>query len=125
MSNFGGFKDVEWNATGVAFPGTSLGRLKSDSEHNVESATEEDSQGLEVWAGEDESYTIRVYDLSKYAALRAIAVTDNNIVDLRFTDLEDTQVIKSGFSVIVKQPTSFATKSRNYFEARFKRYIIT
>jgi len=122
MSKYSGLKLVEWSPAGAG-TWTSLGSMKSDSEHSPEAQAEEDSKGVELYAGTDDTYTINCYDLSKKAALRTEMLADN-LVDLRFTDMDDAVTTESNFSVIVQEPKGFATKARNFFTARFKRVFI-
>jgi hypothetical protein len=125
MYKLGGVKGIGWIASGGALgSATDLGRIKNDSTHSPETATEEDSQGLEIFAGEDDVYEINCYDISKYAALRTKSIDDDNIVDIRITYLDDSTEDKLGYSVIVSQPTNFAAKTRNYFKIRLKRVVI-
>jgi hypothetical protein len=126
MYKLGGVKSIGWIASGGSLgSATDLGRIKSDSTHNPETATEEDSQGLEIFAGEDDVYEINCYDLSKYAALRTKSIDDDNIIDIRITYLDNSTEDKLGYSVIVSQPTNFATKTRNNFKIRLKRVVIS
>jgi hypothetical protein len=126
MYKLGGVKSVGWVASGGSLgSATDLGRIKADSTHNPETATEEDAKGLEIFAGEDDVYEINCYDLSKYSALRTKSISDDNIIDIRITYLDDSTDDKLGFSVIVSQPTNFATKTRNFFKIRLKRFVIS
>ena len=126
MSKHGGFKDIEWSPTGQAI-WTSFGRMKEDSNHDPETASEKDARGLSVYAGEEDKWVLHVYDKSKKPALvtrmKADELTDQ-LVDLRFTYLDDSQETLAGYSPMIEDPKKFQTKARNFFIATLTRFTI-
>lgn len=121
MSKYSGVKLFEYSPAGAA-AWVAL-RLKPDSSHTPEPQAEEDSKGHELYAGDDETYDVNCFERDKYDALRTIMKNDA-LVDLRITDLEDGVETLEEFSVIVSKPDGFETGSRNFFNARFKRFTI-
>jgi len=126
MSKHGGIKSIEWSPAGAA-TWTDLLRLKEDSSHEPETASEKDSAGRLLYAGEDDIWRLHVYDLTKKAALVTRMKDDviaNQLVDLRITYLDNATETRAGFSPMIEDPKGFATKVRNYFIATFSRFTI-
>ncbi|MEP2447582.1 MAG: hypothetical protein ABJI69_10160 [Balneola sp.] len=126
MSKHGGFKSIEWAPTGTT-TWTDLLRLKEDSSHEPETASEKDSAGRLLYAGEDDVWKLHVYDLTKKAALVTRMKSDviaDQLVDLRITYLDDSSETRLGFSPMIEDPKGFATKARNFFIATFSRFTI-
>ncbi len=123
MSKLTGVKKVEWANTGTT-SWNDIGRIKSDSSHNPESQTEEDSAGLDIFAGEKDVLQIHSTAIANQPAMRTKSVNDDNIVDLRFTLIDGTVETKTGYSMIVSQVKyGFQTGERRYFTADFKRFL--
>lgn len=116
-------KKVEWSPAGAG-TWTDLGQIHTDSAHNPDAVGEEASSGVELYAGTQDPYEMRIYDASKYPALRTQMLDDDGLVDLRFTDAEDNTETEEGFSVIVSEPKSFGPRTRQAFNARFSRTFI-
>jgi hypothetical protein len=126
MSKHGGIKSIEWAPTGTT-TWVDLLRLKEDSSHEPETASEKDSAGRLLYAGEDDVWKLNVFDLTKKAALvtrmKADVIADQ-LIDLKITYLDDTTETRQGFSPMIEDPKKFATKVRNYFIATFTRFTI-
>lgn len=116
-------KKVEWSPAG-ANTYTDLGKIHTDSANNPDAAAEESSSGVELYAGTQDAYDMRIYDATKFPALRTQMLDDDGLVDLRFTDAQGATEVEEGFSVIVNKVKNFGPRTRQAFAARFVRTFI-
>lgn len=124
-SIFSGAKTFEYDDAGNAFAAAvELSPCKSDSESNPEMPEDDETtEGQQLFAGEYKNEVIRVYDISKYAALRTKMVNDERI-DLRQTDLGDnTNIIAENFIPRVQKPNQYQPGQRRFFELMVRKFV--
>lgn len=125
-SIFSGALKFQYDAAGNAFAApTDLYPCKSDSEDTPEQPSDDETtEGDQLFAGEYKTGVVRVYDLSKYPALRAKMIADEKI-DLRKEDLGgNMNTIAENFIPKVMKPDNFAPGARRFFELRYRKFGI-
>jgi len=116
-SKYSGIKAVEYQATGGNWSAAvSLGEVIDDSEgYKADVKTVGLSQGAELYAGKENSFSCKVYDLAKFDALETLMKEDSKI-DIRFKDMEDNyHVVVVGGLPIVQRIYGVKPGERNHF----------
>ena len=125
MSKYAGLKLVEYEASTGAFGGlqTSLGKPLADSEGvGFDPQTVENTAGNMLFAGNKDSHSFNIPDMSLFAALETIMKADTE-VDVRITFMDDTtEIIILNALVTVKKNYGSAVGARNSFTVTFTGY---
>ncbi len=116
-SKYSGIKKIEYAATGTAFAApVEITPIMDDSDGHVpETQKNGVSDGRKVYSGQNNKFSVKCLDLSKYDALGTLMKADSGI-DIRVTDMEDNlNIIVVGAIPIVAKPANAAALKRNYF----------